>query len=58
MVLHFSNLPELNSVRGTYTKGTLTALFDPDNSYTGLTTIGFINAGQTALNLNLSLKNY
>ena len=52
----FSNLPELNSVRGTYSKGTLTALFDPDNSYTGLTTIGFINAGQTALNLNLSLK--
>ena len=52
----FSNLPELNSVRGTYNRGTTTALFDPDNSYSGLTTIGFINAGQTALNLNLSLK--
>ena len=52
----FSNLPELNSVRGTYHRGTTTALFDPDNSYSSLTTIGFVNSGQTALNLNLSLK--
>lgn len=52
----FSNLPELNSVRGIYNRGTTTALFDPDNSYSSFSTIGFVNAGQTALNLNLSLK--
>ena len=52
----YSSIPELNTVRGTYKKGSVTAIFDPDNEYNALTTIGFVNQGLTNLNLNLSVR--
>ena len=52
----YSSLPELNTVRGKYQKGNVTAIFDPDNDYNALTTIGFVNQGLTNLNLNLSVR--
>lgn len=46
--------PELNSVRARYIKGHTFATFDPTNNYSNLVTIGFVNQGQTQLNLTFN----
>jgi len=50
----FTLEPELNSVRARYLKGHTFANFDPSNSYSSLTTIGFLNQGQTQINLTFN----
>ena len=52
----FSFEPELNSVRGRYKKGNTFATFDTDNTYSSLSTIGFVSQGLTMINLNLNVQ--
>ena len=52
----FSFEPELNSVRGRYKKGNTFATFDTSNTYSSLSTIGFVSQGLTMINLNLNVQ--